>query len=183
MVKGIKFKDKRFETKDDNNWLCEITENIIIICNNPRLMYSFAEEIVNTINGKAEYNDYYCDDSDVGKAKYELNFGLQKVININGQKIVLGLEPSLVYKAKQLEDIWFLDCVGSKYNERDEWSSDLEVNTYKESIYPLLVFKGSKDDWNNGLDRIYRNLCGGRYGCYDGNWTKLGWMNYDKLVN
>lgn len=183
MVKGIEFKDKRFETKDDNNLLNEITENIIIICNNPRLMNSFAEEIINTINGKAEHNDYHCDDSDMGKAKYELNFGLQKVIDINGQKIILGLEPALVYRAKQLEDIWFLDCTGSKY-EKEEWFGSLDKkDDYKEFIYPLLVFKGSKEDWNSGLDTIYRNLCGGKYGCYDGKWTKLGWMGYDKYVN
>jgi hypothetical protein len=157
MVEGILFKDKRFETKDDNNFLDPITENIIIICNNLKLMDSFAEEIVNTINGKAEYNDYYCDEEDVGKAKYELNFGLQKVININGQKITLGLEPALVYRAKQVEDIWFLDWYG-----KDE--------TYRELIYPLVVFKGSHEAWDEGLDIIYRNICNGRYGCYDGNW-------------
>ena len=167
MVHGIEFKHERFETKDDNNLLNPITENIIIICNNLKLMDSFAEEIINTINGKAEYNDYFCDEEDVGKAKYELNFGLQKVININGQKITLGLEPALVYRAKQVEDIWFLDWYG-----KDE--------TYRELIYPLVVFKGSHEDWNEGLDRIYRNICNGRYGCYDGKW--IGYLKCESEV-
>lgn len=160
MVQGILFKDERFETKDDNNLLDPITENIIIICNNLKLMDSFAEEIINTINGEAEYNDYWCDEEDVGKAKYELNFGLQKVININGQKITLGLEPALVYRAKQVEDIWFLDWYGKD-------------KTYRELIYPLVAFKGSHEAWNEGLDRIYRNICHGIYGCYDGKWVYL----------
>ena len=161
MVRAILFKDERFETKDDNNLLIPITENIIIICNNLRLMDNLACEILNTINGGAEYNDYDCDEEDIGKAKYELNFGLQKVININGQKITLGLEPALVYKVKQIEDIWFFD-----------WSGGLNCK-YKEFIYPLTVFKGSHEAWDEGLDRIYRNICNGRYGCYDGNWINL----------
>lgn len=161
MVEAIKFNDSRFETKDDNNLLYPITENIVIICNNLKLMHTFSEEIINTINGDAEYNDYDCDEEDIGKAKYELNFGLQKAININGQKIVLGLEPSLVYKAKQIEDIWFLDWCGGINSDYKEW------------IYPLTVFKGSHEAWDEGIDRIYRNICNGRYGCYDGRWVYL----------
>ena len=157
MVEGILFKDKRFETKDNNNLLNPITENIIILCNNQELMHTFAEEIVNTINGKAEYNDYYCDEEDIGNAKYELSFGLQRVININGQKIYLCLEPAMIYKAKQIEDIWFLDWVGKDDN-------------YREWIYPMTVFKGSHEIWNEGLDRVYRMIVSGRYGCYDGKW-------------
>ena len=160
MVRGIEFKHERFETKDENNLLEPITENIIILCNNLKLMDSFADEIINTINGKAEYNDYMCDDEDIGKAKYELNFGLQKVININGQKITLCLEPAMIYRAKQIEDIWFLD-----------WSG--KGDTYRESICPMTVFKGSHKKWNEGLDAVYRYICNGRYGCFDGKWINL----------
>lgn len=155
MVEAIEFKHERFEIKNYYNLLAPITDNIIILCNNAKLMYNLAEEIINTINGKAEYNDYWCDEEDVGKAKYELNFGLQKVININGQKVTLGLEPALVYKAKQIEDIFFFDCNG--YD--------------KEALYPMTVFKGSYDVWEEGLDKIYRMIVSGRYGCYDGKWV------------
>ena len=157
MVRWIEFKDKRFEEKYNYNMLEHITNNIIIICNNVKLMNSFAEEIINTINGKAEYNDYDCDDEDIGKARYEVNFGLQKVIDINGQKIVLGLEPALVYRAKQLEDVWLIDWV-------------IKDEEYKEWIYPLYIFKGSHEIWNNGLDSVYRTICNGTVGCYDGKW-------------
>lgn len=159
MVYGILFNDKRFETKDNNNQL-DLAENTIILCNNLSSMTSLAEEIINTINGKAEHNDYYCDIEDVGKAKYELDFGLQKVIDVNGQKITLCLEPAMIYKAKQIEDIWFFD-----------WSG--KDDTYKEFIYPMSIFEGSHDKWNEGLDAVYRMIVGGRYGCYDGKWINL----------
>lgn len=161
MVEAIEFKDKRFETKEYNNWLNPITDNCIIICNNWKLMDSLADEIIRTINGEAEYNDYACDDEDIGKAKYELRFGLQRVIDINGQKITLALEPAMIYKAKNIEDIWFFDWHGKD-------------DTYKEFIYPMTIFKGCHNVWNMGLNEVYRMICNGRYGTYDGNWTKLG---------
>lgn len=160
MVRGILFKDKRFDTKDDNNLMNPITENIIILCANYKLMYSLAEEIINTINGNAEYNDYDCDEEDIGKARYELNFGLQKIIDINGQKIILCLEPAMVYRTKDIRDIWFVDWVGKDDN-------------YKESIYPMTIFKGSFDVWDSGLDEVYKMVVGGRYGAYNGRWVAL----------
>lgn len=160
MVRGFLFKDKRFDTNDDNNLMYQITENTIILCANFKLMKSLAEEIINTINGGAEYNDYDCDEEDVGKAKYELNFGLQKVIDINGQKIILCLEPAMIYKAKSIKDIWFIDWVG---DEED----------YKEQIYPMTIFKGSHEVWDKGMDEVYKTIVNGRYGCYDGKWVVL----------
>lgn len=160
MVRGILFKDKRFATKDDNNLMDPIRENTIILCANYKLMQSLAEEIINTINGNAEYNDYDCDDEDIHRARYELNFGLQKIIDIKGQKIILCLEPAMIYKAKDIRDIWFIDCVGKD-------------DDYKEFIYPMTIFKGSFDVWNSGLDAVYKSIVKGRYGCYDGSWVAL----------
>ena len=160
MVRGILFKDKRFDTYEDNNLMYQITENTIILCNNYKLMASLAEEIINTINGQAEYNDYDCDEEDVGKAKCTLNFGLQKVIDINGQTITLCMEPAMVYKAKNIEDIWFFDWSGTDDN-------------YKEFIYPMTIFKGSFEVWESGLDEVYKMIVDGRYGTYDGKWVNL----------
>ena len=161
MVEGILFTDKRFDTNNENNQL-DLTENTIILCNNYNLMDSLAEEIINTINGEAEYNDYCCDEDDVGKAKYEMYFGLQRVIDVNGQKIILCLEPAMIYRAKNIEEIWFCD-----------WSG--KDDSYKESIYPMTVFIGSHEVWDDGLDKVYKMIVSGRYGCYDGRiWTKLG---------
>ena len=140
MVTGILLKDKRFETKDQNNLLEPLTENTIIVCNNYQLMSALADEIVNTINANAEHNDYCCDEEDVGKAKYVLNFGLQKVIDINGQRITLCLEPAMIYKATKIEDIWFCDWLG-------------EDDTYRESVYPIVIFNGSDEVYTTQLSK------------------------------
>ena len=158
MVEAILFKHKRFNTVDDNNLLSPLTLNTIILCANYNLMESLAKEIVRTINGMAEYNDYVCDKVDVGKANYVLNFGLQKIIDVNGQRISLCLEPAMVYKAKNIEDIWFFDATG-------------QGDTYKESIWPMTIFKGSHEIWDKGLDEVYRTVVCGRYGCYDESWV------------
>ena len=165
MLYGIEFTDKRFKVEEDYNVLDALTKNTIILCSNYKLMNTLAKEIINTVNGKAEYNDYWCDDKDVGKAKFDLNFGLQKVIDINGQKITLALEPSIIYKADSPEDVWLFD-----------WQGTNEIETlpdYKEFIYPILIFKGSKEKWKDGKDAVYKMICGGRYGCYDGKWVDL----------
>ena len=159
MVHGILFTDKRFETRDDDNLLDPLTDNTIILCSNYKIMAALAGEIINTINGKAEYNEYCCDKEDIGKAEYEINFGLQKRININGQIITLCLEPAMIYKAKNIRDIWFFDYVGKDDN-------------YKEFIYPMLIFKSSDKVWERGLDYVYETIISGRYGCYDGKWIK-----------
>ena len=79
MLRAIEFKDKRFRTKEDYNFLSPFTENTIILCHNYKLMDSLAKEILNTVNGEAEYNNYDCDDEDVGNARMWLSFGLQRV--------------------------------------------------------------------------------------------------------
>ncbi|MCM1235667.1 MAG: hypothetical protein NC489_36695, partial [Ruminococcus flavefaciens] len=119
----------------------------------------------NTVNSEAEYNDYDCDDEDVGSAKLWLSFGLQRVIDINGQRITLALEPSIIYKAKDIEDIWLFD-----------WSGDdgLGVRPYEEFIYPVCIFKGSHEVWSDGKDEMYKMICNGQYGTYDGKWVDLG---------
>ena len=161
MLHGIEFKDKRFKTEDDYNVFGELTENTIVLCNNYKLMDTLAKEILDTVNGKAEHNDYWCDDEDVGQAKYDLVFGLQRIIDINGQKITLSIEPSIIYKANKPEDIWLFDWKG-----KGQTSSP-----YQEFIYPMLIFKGSRQLWKDNRDSIYKAICCGRYGCYDGKWV------------
>ena len=125
------------------------------------MMNYLADEIVKTINGNAEYNDYWCDNEDIGKAEQIVRFcGLYRIIDINGQRITLALEPAMIYKAENIEDIWFYDWIG-----KDE--------TYKESLYPMTIFKGSHEIWSKGKDEVYSMVTGGRYGAYDGAWVKL----------
>ena len=175
MLRAIEFKDKRFMTKKDNNLFSPITENTIILCNNYKLMDSLAKEIIDTVNGKAEYNEYDCDDEDVGQAKMWLSFGLQRVIDINGQKITLPLEPSIIYKANKPEDIWLFD-----YSGIDEIEN---LPKYQEFIYPMLIFKGSRKTWEDGKDAVYKTICNGRYGCYDGKWVDLKGEQWDERTH
>lgn len=171
MLRAILFNDKRFMTKDENNLFSPITENTIILCHNYRLMDSLAKEIINTVNGKAEYNNYDCYDEDVGKAKMWLSFGLQRVIDINGQRITLALEPAIIYKANDIKDIWFFDCQGA-----DEIET---LPPYQEFIYPMTIFKGSYKVWEDGKDEVYKVICNGRYGTYDGGWVNLNDEHWD----
>lgn len=164
MLEYIEFKADRFRKDEDFN-VIDFTENTIILCNNCQLMNSLAKEIIDTVNGKAEYNDYWCESEDIGKAEIELNFGLQCLIDINGQKITLSLEPSIIYKANKTEDIWLFDING--YN--------------KELIYPMLIFKGSNQIWEAGKDEVYKTICNGRFGCYDGKFTNLKPDMEDKI--
>lgn len=160
MLESILFKAKRFDTNDNNNLMCDLTDNTVILCSDYKIMNSLADEIINTVNGEADYNDYYCEDEDIGKAKYTMCFGLQRVIEINNQKIILCLEPAMIYRAKQIEDIWFATSAGSG-------------DDYKEAVYPMTSFIGSKDIYAEGLDKVYKFIVSGRFGCYDGNWVNL----------
>lgn len=157
MLEGIRFNDKRFHQDDDCNIMAELTGNTIILCRNFDMMQALAEEIYNTINGRAEHNDYYCDEEDVGKARYKKTFFLQHVIKINDQKITLCLEPAMVYRAQSFEDIWFFDHkkVG---------------NDYLWTLTPLSTYKGAKEIWDKGLDCVYTQVTIGRYGGYTGEW-------------
>lgn len=157
MLEGIEFKNKQFDNHEENNLFSPLTENTIVLCNNYNLMMQLAEEIKNTINGDAEYNEYYCDDNDVGVGEYKMFSYLQKIIQINNQQITLSLEPSIIYKAKKVEDIWFAD-----FNS---------CGTI--SIWPLTIFEGYEVLWSSGLDKVYKDICNGRYGCFDGCWIKV----------
>ena len=160
MLESILFKDKRFDTTGNNNLMAELTSNTIILCSDYKVMSTLADEILKTVNGDADYNDYFCDDEDIGKANYTLYFGLQRVIEINDQKIILCLEPAMIYRATSIEDIWFATSAG-------------EGETYKEAVYSLDAFIGSKAIYAEGLDKVYKFIVSGRFGCYDGNWVNL----------
>ena len=138
-------------------------------------MDSLAKEIMNTVNGKAEYNDYDCDDEDVGAAKMWLSFGLQRIIDINGQRITLALEPAIIYKANDIKDIWFFDC-----RENDKVES---LPPYEEFIYPMMIFKGSQEVWDSGKDEVYKIICNGRYGTYDGEWVNIRGAHCDEVTH
>ena len=155
MLNAIRICDERFDM--EQNTLAELTDNTIILCRNFDMMSSLAGDIVRAINKKGDCCDYICDDEDTGKAKYDVKLFLQKTIDINGQKIARCLEPAMVYRAKRIEDIWFLDY-GYPNNQKSE------------QIYPLTAFKGARELWESGLDAVYTQIAIGRYGGYNGEW-------------
>ena len=150
MLEELKF-NRGF--KEGSNLFAELTDNTIIICQSWELMYSVANEIFNTVNGEAEYNDYFCDDGDVGKANFFLQFRLNSALRINKQQITLALEPAIIYKAKNIKDVWF--C---------------EQTEEGKTIYALTEFKGCNEFWDKGLDEMYKMVAGNRFGGYDGEW-------------
>jgi hypothetical protein len=81
------------------------------------------------------------------------------VIEINDQTITMCLEPAMVYKAKNINDIWFLDT--KKVDGR-----------YVQQIIPLSTYKGADELWKKGLDAVYKEIVIGRYGGYTGEWIK-----------
>lgn len=157
MVKGIQFNDEQFDATDYHNIFGELTENTVVFCRNFDMMKAFAQKIVDTINGKAEYNIYDCGEEDIGRARYDISVYLTTVIKVNNQKITLCLEPAMIYTAKRIEDVWFLDerKVGDNYL----WTID-----------PLAGYKGAKNIWEGGLDSVYAQITIGRYGGYTGEW-------------
>ena len=140
MLEELEFKGDNFTNKTNFNELVDLTSNTIIICSDWNTMCNLSNEIMNTVNGHAEYNDYYCENTDIGKAKLVMNFALQRKININEQTITLTLEPAMIYSANTPEDIWFADT-------DDE-------GTY--AIYALTSFMGYQDFWNCGKDYLYK---------------------------
>lgn len=165
MLKAIEFTDKRFKKEDDYNLINPLLNNTIILCNNYKLMDSLAKEIFDTVNGNAEHNFYECADKDIGNAQMQLSFGLQRIININRQKITLALEPAIIYKAGAIEEIWLFDSAGIHNSD---------VNPYREFIYPLCMYEGTCEKWQTDKDELYRMICNGRCGTYDGKWVDLG---------
>lgn len=136
----------------------ELTENTIVLCDSYNTMNTFHKRILEVINNKdsEDYScNYFCEDEDINHAETILCFGLQRVIKINNQTITLALEPSIIYKANEMEDIWFIE----------------KFDKYK--ILPMSRFKGSKEKWLEGKDAVYKYIVNGRYGCYDGKWTNL----------
>lgn len=155
MLKAIEFKSDRFNQEDEMNYIDNLTKNSIILCNSTSIKRELVKEIQNTLNEQAEYNDYYCDDEDIRNYNVLIDFLTTTVIQIGEQTIVFSVEPTCIFKANNIEDIWFCDEINNKIE-----------------LYPMEVFKGSYDKWDEGIIEVYKYICSGRYGTYDGNYLK-----------
>lgn len=164
MLKGIEFhnssnREYQFETKDNYNLMSELTSNTIILCANPKIKNFITQQIVDIFDCKHEEfdeeshdynsNDYPCNMD----YKYIIQYLPTTILFIDSlQQIILTVEAPFVIQAKSPKDIWFVDY------DKDN----------KLIVYPFNIFKGYQDDWDKGIMEVYKNVCNGRYGCYDG---------------
>lgn len=150
MIEGIEFKKELFETTDENNIICPMTSNVIILCNSSETKDIISDEIerLNDEDG-ADYGS--TDKNDVSIEKV-IRYKPTSIYAINGeqQKIIVTVEDPFILTAKDKWDIWFADV--NKDN--------------KIEIYPFVAFVGSQETWDKGIDRVYRDTIIGRYGSF-----------------
>ena len=161
MIKYIEFcGDEWIEIDNILGDKYDLTENTIILCNNTKTKYKMVKLTINVLDRK--FNTLYnawVDEEDYDifdKDRCFINFSSITIFNLYNQKITLSIEPSIIYKAKNVKDIHFVD-VDCK-------------NKYM--VYAMTNFEDSEEIFNKGLDEVCKTIIGGRYGCYNGSWVK-----------
>lgn len=172
MIKGIEFNGEEWEKEKDHNFLgvleikdenIGLTNNVVVLCENRDIKYKISKTINDILNHKFDDSnevDFVCEDEDYNilyKDRCFIEFGLTTIFNLYNQRITLSIEPSVIYKATKLEDIWLAE-------------TDIDERFY--SVFPILDFESSDKVFNKGLDEVYKMIVSGRYGCYDGSWIK-----------
>lgn len=157
MLRGIEFKSDRFNQEDEWNFLYELTNNTIILCNSTTIKRELTKEIKNTLNEQAEYNDYDCDEEDIRNCDTLIEFLPTTIFKIGEQTILFSVETTCVFKANDVHDIWF--CY------EDE-------NTNKISLEPLAIVKNSEEKWDDDIIKVYKDIYNGKYGTYNGDYLK-----------
>ena len=155
MLRGIKFnKEHYFDFNDNNNLMDILTENTIILCEDDIIKNFLSNEIKDICDGKHKTengHDYYIEPEDNLNITYGINYLPTTELFIDDkQKIVLTIEAPYILTATSPKDIWFAQR--TKYN--------------KISIYPMRVFKGYKEKWDEGVYAVYRYIVSGKYGNY-----------------
>lgn len=164
MLKGIEFhnsneREYQFDMTNDNNLMSDLTNNTIILCSNWRTKNFILKQICDIYECKhkedIETNHIYNTENEVYNEDFKtiLSYRPTTVLLIDGiQQIILTVEASFILQAQSPKDIWFVDY------DKDN----------KLLVYPFTIFKGYKDDWDEGVMELYKNVCNGRYGCYVG---------------
>lgn len=164
MLRGILFNDdKYFESINDDNLMDVLTENTIILCEDTEIKNFLYHVIIDICDGKHIESgyDYYIEDTDYLNYKYGINYLPTTELNIDTeQKITFTVEAPYILTATSPKDIWFAQ----------------RTKENKIRIYPLRVFKGYKERWEQGVYKIYIDTIAGRYGNY-----KYGNISKEKL--
>lgn len=154
MLRGILFNDdKYFESVDDNNLMDVLTKNTIVLCEDTEIKNFLHHAIVDVCEGKhmEEGYLYHIEDTDYLNFKYGINYLPTTELNIDEeQKIIFTIEAPYILTATSPADIWFAQ----------------RTKENKIRIYPLRVFKGYKEIWEQGVYRVYIDTIVGRYGNY-----------------
>ena len=141
-----------------------LTTNTIVICQDTGVAHFLAEEINDICEGKHEIegHDYYAEDTDELNCRPGLMYLPTHELIIDGeQKIVFTVEAPYVFLAKSAKDIWFADR-----------TEDNKIN-----LYPLTIYIGYDEEWEKGLENIYKFIICGKYGNYSYahiNFAKIG---------
>jgi hypothetical protein len=155
MLKAIIFNDpEKFDFNNDNNNMDIISNNCIILCEDTKIKYFLARQIEDICDGKHRHEEGYLysvgDDENAPDPQItnRIEYLPTALFTIdNEQRIALTVEASFILTATSIEDIWFA-----------ERTADNKI-----SIYPFRVFKGHKETWDKGIEKVYRDVINGRY--------------------
>jgi len=158
MIKAIQFNDQnKFDHTDDNNLMDIITRNCIILCEDVDIKRFLSNEIIKICCGEYMEDEsvlYDTESDDEPKLTKNFTYFPTSLLKIDDeQRIVVTIEAPFILTATDVHDIWYAG----------------RTNANKVIVYPLRVFKGHMDDWNQGVEKIYINTIHGRYGVYSYN--------------
>ena len=152
MLRGIRFNNENcFDASDDNNLVDTLTTNTIILCEDVGVKEFLAKEIQDICAGRHKEggHDYYVEPSDELKCETGIFYlPTFELIIDEEQKILLTIEAPLLLTAKTPDDIWFAA------RTRDN----------RVSLYPMKIFEGYENKWNEGIYAVYKYVISGRYG-------------------
>lgn len=152
MLRGIQFNSSLFDKKDDNNLMDKLTTNTIILCENTAVRKIVTKEIVRVLACECEAegdNDYYCEPTDNMQYEFVVDYLPTTTLNVDFEQLItITVEAPYILTAKEPDDIWFASV------DKDNIIS----------VYPLRIFKGYKEDWEQ--KKTYQYVLRGYYGCY-----------------
>lgn len=154
MLRGILFNNEAcFDFSGDNNLMDTLTKNTIVLCEDNQIKNFLANAIIEICEGKHKKSGYdYCAEPE---DKLELQVGISylpttELFVDNEQKIVLTMEAPYILTAQSASDIWFA-----------QRTKDAKI-----SLYPMRIFQGYEEKWNEGVEAVYKYIIAGRYGDY-----------------
>ena len=133
--------------------LLELTKNNIFICSKPSVKNRLWKKIKDIweINDNGEADVIYIYEPKKDLEGFNVNYLPTTIVQLqNGQKFIFTVEAPFILTATDRRDIWFAD-------------EDEDGNIY---CYAFTDFKGHKESWEQGVERVYVEIISGIYGRY-----------------